>query len=134
MNQLNSALPQRCETSPLVAYQAFLARGELGFQVDQDNQAVFYPRIAAPAGYRGPLRWQASKGLGTVYATTHISPRGEASYNVALIDMDEGFRLMSRVESIPAADVRIGMRVSVRIHPGNDDIDPYPVFDPAGVV
>jgi uncharacterized OB-fold protein len=41
-----------------------------------------------------------SKGRGTVYATTVVHPAEGAPYNVALIDCDEGFRLMSRVEDI----------------------------------
>jgi uncharacterized OB-fold protein len=118
------------EVSPLTRYREYLARGELGFQIDAHGAAVFYPRVAAPAGRQGPLSWVASRGLGTVYATTHIAPRGEPAYNVALIDMDEGFRLMSRVESIPADQVAIGLRVRVRVHPPAGDEGPYPVFDP----
>ena len=120
----------RLDASPLAQYREFLDRGELGFQVDADGLAVFYPRVAPPAQRKGPLRWVASRGLGTVYATTWISPRGEPAYNVALIDMDEGFRLMSRVESMAAQDVRIGLRVKVRVHPAEGDEGPYPVFDP----
>jgi uncharacterized OB-fold protein len=120
----------RMDVSPLTQYREFLARGELGFQVDADGHAVFYPRVAAPARRRGPLRWVASRGLGTVYATTYVAPRNEPAYNVALIDMDEGFRLMSRVESIAAEAVRIGMRVKVRVQPAQGDEGPYPVFDP----
>lgn len=120
----------RAEPSPLEQYRQFLAQGELAYQVDEAGRAVFYPRIVAPAGCTGALRWVTSRGLGTVYATTFIAPRGEAAYNVALIDMDEGFRLMSRVESIPAQQVRIGMRVKVRVHPAAGDESPYPVFDP----
>lgn len=116
--------------SPLEQYRAFLARGELAFQVDADGRALFYPRVTAPAGYRGELRWATSRGLGTVYATTVIAPKGEPAYNVALIDLDEGFRLMSRVESIPAGQVRIGLRVRVRVHPAEGDEGSYPVFDP----
>lgn len=116
--------------SPLEQYREFLARGELAYQVDEAGRALFHPRVAAPAGYRGALRWAVSRGLGTVYATTFIAPRGEAPYNVALIDMDEGFRLMSRVERIAADQVHIGMRVWVRVHPAQDDEGPYPVFDP----
>jgi uncharacterized OB-fold protein len=87
--------------------------------------------VVAPAGYSGELRWVTSRGLGTVYAATVIAPKGEAAYNVVLVDMDEGFRLMSRVESIPAEQVRIGMRVKVRVHPTADaDEGAYPVFDP----
>ena len=120
----------RLAVSPLEQYRAFLARGELAYQVDAAGRAVFHPRVAAPAGYRGELRWATSRGLGTVYATTFISPKGEPAYNVALVDMDEGFRLMSRIEAIPADHVRIGMRVRVRVHPAAGDEGPYPVFDP----
>jgi uncharacterized OB-fold protein len=44
--------------------------------------------------------------------------------------MDEGFRLMSRVEGIDPMDVRIGMRVRFRVHQPDGDEDPYPVFTP----
>ena len=121
----------RLDTSPLSQYREYLSRGELGYQVDADGHSVFYPRVAPPAGRNGPLSWVASRGLGTVYATTWIAPRGEPAYNVALVDMDEGFRLMSRIESIAPEAVRIGMRVRVRMQPAEGDEGPYPVFDPA---
>lgn len=114
--------------SPLAQFLRFLERGELGYQLDEDGRALFFPRVAAPAGYRGALRWAASAGLGTVYATTWIAPKGEAPYNVALVDMDEGFRLMSRVEGVAPDQVRIGLRVRMRVHPAAGEDDPYPVF------
>jgi hypothetical protein len=49
---------------------------------------------------------------------------------VALIDCDEGFRLMSRVEDIAASDVRIGMRVKFRTHRQGGEEPPIPVFTP----
>jgi uncharacterized OB-fold protein len=117
--------------SPLEQYRAHLSRGELAYQVDDQGRALFYPRVTAPAGYSGELRWVTSQGLGTVYAVTVIAAKGEAAYNVVLVDMDEGFRLMSRVESIPAEQVRIGMRVKVRVQPAKEgDEGPCPVFDP----
>lgn len=122
--------PVRLEVSPLEQYRAFLVRGELAYQVDERGRALFYPRVAAPAGYAGELRWATSHGLGTVHATTFIAPKGAPAYNVALVDMDEGFRLMSRVEGMPADQVRIGMRVKVRVQPAQGDEGPYPVFDP----
>ncbi len=118
--------------SPLAHYHAALQRGELAFQIDEDGRALFYPRVAAPLGYHGALRWTTSAGLGTVYATTYIAPKGERPYNVALVDMDEGFRLMSRIESMAADQVRIGLRVRLRVQPAQGEDDPYPVFDPAG--
>jgi uncharacterized OB-fold protein len=66
-----------------------------------------------------------------VYATTVVYPQKGEPYNVALINVDEGFRMMSRVEDIAPLDVRIGMRVKFRVHPAADDEPPYPVFIPA---
>mgnify|MGYP002661412677 CR=1 FL=1 len=131
MTETSPNVPARLAVSPLEQYRAFLARGELAYQVDEAGRALFYPRVVAPAGYQGELRWATSRGLGTVYATTFVSPKGEAAYNVALVDMDEGFRLMSRVASMAPDQVRIGMRVKVRVHPAEGDEGPYPVFDPA---
>ena len=54
------------------------------------------------------LEWRVSKGLGTVYATTVVHPAEGEPFNVALIDCDEGFRLMSRVEDIAPEQVNIG--------------------------
>ncbi|NYT62897.1 OB-fold domain-containing protein [Alcaligenaceae bacterium] len=131
MNEPFPNVADRLATSPLEQYRSYLSQGKLAYQVDESGRALFYPRVAAPAGYQGELSWAVSAGLGTVYATTYISPRGVPAYNVALIDMDEGFRLMSRVDSIPPEQVAIGMRVKVRIHPADNDEGPYPVFDAA---
>jgi uncharacterized OB-fold protein len=48
---------------------------------------------------------------------------------VALVDLDEGFRMMSRVEGIPAQDVSIGLRVSARMVEESDGVT-RPVFEP----
>jgi hypothetical protein len=40
--------------------------------------------------------------------------------------------MMSRVEDIDPLEVKIGMRVKVRIKPGDEKQPPYPVFTPAG--
>ena len=81
------------------------------------------------------LEWRVSAGLGTVHATTVVHPQQGAPFNVALIDVDEGFRLMSRVEDIAPEAVAIGMRVEFRVHrPTGDKASgeepPYPVFVP----
>jgi hypothetical protein len=118
------------EKSPLGTFLEHMKKGELAYQVTDDGKAVFYPRAVAPET-GGNLEWRVSKGLGTVYTTTAVHYKGEAPLNVALIDMDEGFRLMSRVEDIAAMDVKIGMRVTFRAHPGDEKQAPYPVFTPA---
>lgn len=115
-------------TAPLETYLAHLARGELAFQRAPDGSAVFFPRLVAPRSGATDLQWQVSAGLGTVYSVTTLHPKGEPAYNVSLIDVDEGFRLMSRVEGIDAAAVKIGMRVRVRITQDANGA-PIPVFD-----
>lgn len=117
--------------SPLGTYVEHLNKGELAYQVNKDtNKAFFYPRAVAPETGSSNIEWRVSKGLGTVYSTTAVHYKGEAPLNVALIDMDEGYRLMSRVDGIAAMDVKIGMRVKFKTHPGDEKTLPYPVFHP----
>ena len=123
-------MTDRIEHSPLTVYQEHCARGELAYQVDEQGAAVFYPRLVAPGTGKKTLTWKVSAGLGTVYATTTLHPRNADAYDVSLIDVDEGFRMMSRVEGVDPAEVSIGMRVKVRMIPGTDDQSAYPVFEP----
>ena len=117
--------------SPLATYIEHLRRGELGYQFSSSlGKAVFYPRVIAPVTGEADLEWRVSKGLGTVHATTVVHPQQGEPYNVCLVDVDEGFRMMSRVEDITPAAVKIGMRVKFRVHPPEGDEDPYPVFSP----
>ena len=124
----------RMAESPLATYQSHLDKGELAYQWSPEAQkVVFYPRVICPFTGSDRLEWRVSAGLGTVHATTVVHPASEgAPYNVALIDIDEGFRLMSRVEDIAPEAVRIGMRVKFRIHRPGGNEPAYPVFVPAG--
>ena len=121
------------EQSPLGVYIEHCRKGELAYQVcTDDNTPLFFPRVVMPETGSTNLEWRVSKGLGTVYSTTAVyAAKDQPPHNVALIDIDEGFRMMSRVEDIDPLAVRIGMRVKVRIHPGDDKQPPYPVFTPA---
>ena len=117
--------------SPYGIYLEHCRKGELAYQVPAgDGRAVFYPRIAAPGTGITDLQWRVSKGLGTVYATTVVNYKNEPPLNIALIDVDEGFRMMSRVEGIDPMQVRIGMRVKMKMLPGDEKQPPYPVFTP----
>jgi uncharacterized OB-fold protein len=119
------------QDAPFKTYVDHLARGDLAYQFSLEaHRAVFYPRLLCPFTGSDRLEWRISKGLGTVHATTVVHPAEGKPFNVALIDCDEGFRLMSRVEDIAPEAVRIGQRVRLRVHhPGGDEA-PYPVFVP----
>jgi len=41
--------------------------------------------------------------------------------NVVLVDLEEGFRMMSRVEDVPAEEVEIGARVRFEVRRGEED-------------
>ncbi|MBV9569320.1 MAG: OB-fold domain-containing protein [Hyphomicrobiales bacterium] len=121
--------------SPLARYREHLEKGELAYQFDPlTGSAVFYPRLIGPKSGSPDLEWRVSQGLGTVYATTVNHPRDAAPFNVALIDLDEGFRMMSRVEEMEPAAVKIGMRVKLHIKAaGVGTAEPLPIFVPVEI-
>jgi uncharacterized OB-fold protein len=114
------------DASPADAFAARCAAGELAYQATADGSAVFPPQLAEP-GTGAPLEWHVSAGAGTVYATTVIRRRGEEPYNVVLVDLDEGFRMMSTVVGAAPEEVAVGMRVTVDF-----DDEHRPVFRRAG--
>ena len=99
-------------------YQAALDAGKFEIQrCKACQQAIFYPRELCPHCGSDQLAWEQPSGKGTVYSTTVIRRKADAGgdYNVALIDLAEGPRMMSRVEGIAAAEVKIGMAVQAEV-------------------
>lgn len=114
--------------APAAAYRRHLEDGKLGYQRCADcSAAVFYPRVVCPVCGSGALEWRESAGRGTVYAITTVRSRNRDPRNVALIDLDEGFRMMSRVEGVPAEDVQVGTRVRFEVRQPAED-EPVAVF------
>jgi len=109
-------------TRPDKEYLEFLALGRFMLQRRRpDATPFFYPRVAEPGTGSTDLEWIEASGFGTVHATTVVRVRPpQADYNVAIVELDEGPRMMSRIEGVAAADVRIGMRVHTRIVPFED--------------
>jgi uncharacterized protein len=88
---------------------------QLIYQCCEDcGQAQFYPRARCVHCLSQKLQWRRSGCLGTVYAFTEIyvgqpAFNEQAPYLVALIELDEGFRIMSNVIG-GSSEVRIGCR------------------------
>lgn len=100
-------------TAPEVVYDEGVAAGELRFQRCRSCDAsVFYPRVLCPACGGTDLAWERSAGRGVVYSTTTVRRRDGSDYDVSLIDLDEGLRMMSTVVGDPG-HVRIGERVVI---------------------
>lgn len=126
---------ENAKQSPLGIYYDYLRQGKLAYQFSPaSGKPVFYPRAVCPDTGSEDLEWRISEGLGTVHATTTVHPQQGEPFNVALIDVDEGFRMMSRVENINPMVVAIGMRVTFHAQEQAGDEPPLPVFMPIDTI
>jgi uncharacterized protein len=103
--------------------------------VGPDGKPFWYPRALSP-GTLEPVDWVESAGTGEIYTFSihYIGPskayKGDPPHVVALIDLDEGVRVMSNLvrdeapdfPSIDPAEVKIGARVRVVFHDVTDEI------------
>lgn len=114
--------------APRALYRRYLEEGRLCFQRCGDcRQVVFAPRVLCPFCGCVRLEWEESGGRGTVYATTAVYHREGEPHNVVLVDLDEGFRMMSRVEDVPATKVAVGERVRFIARTAGDG-EPFACF------
>jgi uncharacterized OB-fold protein len=112
---------------PEAQFKAYLAEGRFMIQRSRSTgRHVFYPRVAVPGSGETDLEWVPASGEGTVYSIT-VNRTREGSYNIALVDLAEGPRLMSRIEGAETAP--IGTRVKARI--ASIEGEPALVFDVA---
>ena len=120
-------------TPPIPIYLERLEVGKLPYQACIGcGNAFFYPRLLCPACGGTDVEFRDSAGAGTVYTRTVIHVRDGDPYNVVLVDLDEGFRIMSCVEDVANDDLKIGMKVALKtIYPAQDGAMPKPVFKPA---
>lgn len=103
---------------PEAQFHAYLADRKFMIQRSVSTGAyVFYPRPMIPGTGETDLEWVEASGEGTVYSTTvnRRSPEKGGSFNVALIDLAEGPRMLSRVVGIEPEAVTIGMKVRAKI-------------------
>ncbi|GJH27049.1 Zn-ribbon domain-containing OB-fold protein [Caballeronia novacaledonica] len=86
----------------------------------------FMPRYLCPVCWSDHLEWIDSKGTGEVHSFTIIRRApisafaARSPYVVALIELDEGPRMMANIIGEDALSVRIGDRVSVTFEERGD--------------
>ncbi len=95
----------------------------------------FYPRLCCvECGSENPT-WVEGSGRGTVYSYTVIrqnkSPQfsNDTPYNVAIIQLAEGPRMLSNIVDVETDDLRVDMPVTVVFDPVTDTIS-LPRFKP----
>ena len=88
----------------------------------------FYPRVLCPHCHSDAVEWVDACGTGTSYSFTIARrPAGPAfkadtPYVVAVIDLDEGARMMTNIVTDDVEAVRIGQRVTVRYDDVTDEV------------
>lgn len=113
---------------PAAEWRTALRQGRFLIQRSEESGAFHFPPRVAQAGH-GALFFEEASGFGTVYAATLIRAKPPAhSYNVVIVELDEGPRLMSRVAVPEGASVAIGLRVQAFIDSTGEE--PIVLFRP----
>jgi uncharacterized protein len=79
----------------------------------------FYPRMYCMQCNSGTLSWVEAQGHGVIYSYTIIyqnkSPEfvHETPYNVAIVQLEEGPRLLSNIVDIEASQLQVDLAVTV---------------------
>jgi uncharacterized OB-fold protein len=109
-----------------------IAQGELRIQrCDACSRAVFYPRALCPHCHSEQLSWITATGKGTIYSYTVAhqafgSFANDVPYIIAIVELTEGVRMMTRIIDAPRERVAIGVPVQVTFASLSEDITlPY---------
>jgi uncharacterized OB-fold protein len=88
------------------------------------------PSVVCTSCRSDELVWEVSAGTGRLYSWTVVwrpqQPAFQVPYAPAIVELDEGYWLMSAVIGCEPDDLRADLRVRVEFHPANDEITlPY---------
>lgn len=127
--------PGRRLPTPSSVSAPFWAAARDGYLVRQvcgGGHSYFPPQSACPLCLREDVHWSESDGRGVVYSYTVVhrppAPGFETPYVVAIVDLDDGWSILSNVVGDPGA-VRVGLRVKVGWAVAADGFT-IPVFTP----
>jgi uncharacterized protein len=94
---------------------------------------VFIPQPICTHCQADALDWVASSGRGVVYSYTvvHRPPRPAFAtpYVVAIVELEEGWHMLTNLIDIEPEQVHVGLPVAVRFRPISDEIA-LPYFGP----
>jgi uncharacterized protein len=102
---------------------------------DQCRRHQFYPRLYCMQCGSASLSWIEASGRGVIYSYTIIhqnkSPEfaQDTPYNVAIVQLEEGPRMMSNIVDISPAELRIDLPVTIIFDAVTDSIS-LPRFKP----
>jgi hypothetical protein len=94
-----------------------------------------YPRALCPACLSADTEWLRASGRATVYSFTVMHQnqapgfRDRLPYVLAVVELDEGIRILTNIVECPVESVRIGMPVEVVFEDLSDEVA-LPQFRP----
>jgi uncharacterized OB-fold protein len=97
----------------------------------------YYPRPFCPACWSDDMSWKDASGRGRLYtySIVHVNdlpPFNErVPYVAAIVELDEGPRVMTNIEGVPFDELRPEMAVTVEYKAISDDVT-IPVFRAGG--
>lgn len=83
------------------------------------EKPVHYPRELSPYSLEDTLEWREASGKAEVYAVTVVHrptipvAKGRVPYTVALVNLDEGVRMLTEIINCNPEDVKVGDKVQV---------------------
>jgi uncharacterized protein len=104
---------------------------------DACGEDHFYPRPFCPRCWSDRVEWKPASGRGSLYtySVVHVNdlpPFNErVPYVAAIVELEEGPRVMTNIEGVEHGDLRVGMPVVVDFKAISDDVS-IAIFRPAG--
>ncbi len=131
------AKPLPGESPESKPYWEAARRHELVFQkCGSCGRKIHFPRVVCPGCLSGDLQWSKASGIGTVYSYTiiyrqiaHPGFDSDIPYVYAIIELEEGVRMISNVINVDPLKVKIGMNVKVVFDDVTDKVS-IPKFEP----
>ncbi|RBY84387.1 Zn-ribbon domain-containing OB-fold protein [Blastococcus sp. TF02A-26] len=129
-------LPHAEPTGASAPFWAGCASGELRYQRCRACAAVTSPPVeTCRECLSADLAWEVSAGTGTVYSWTVVHRPATAAfaavpYAPAIVDVAEGFQLLTNLVDVAPEDITAGMPVAVRFV-ATADGPTLPYFAPA---
>ena len=100
------------------------------------GRAHYYPRTFCPYCWSEAVDWEQASGRGTIYTWSIVHQNDLPPFNervpyvAAIVELDEGPRMMTNIVDCDVDGLEVGQRVAVTFRRISDDVT-LPLFSPA---
>lgn len=123
---------------PWAEFQQRLNAGQFCIQQASDGEYFFYPRVNVPGAGGNEWQWVEASGCASIYSISRVPQRPErgGDYYVAIVELEEGPRMMTQLRLAADATPKIGDAVMAVIESkkGEESDDAVLVFKYEGAL